>query len=421
MLPWEIHGQKIIFILRNNMLQKKWLQFILPFIIFVLGIVSYLLLQLNREPPKPSEVTTLIRPVEVLKIKKEQYQIPIITQGITKAKDELILAFELKGRVSWLNPNFVEGKRVNKGELLAKIDARDYEIQKIKSKANVTKAQYEFQVVQAEKEKALQELKYLKKLKTSQKKSDSLEINRLARYEPQIRNAKANLKSAKAELELAKLNLARTKLAASFTGFLKNITLATGQIISSGEQIGTLISETPILINVSIPLSELEWVNMEYVEYSEMTLNIPVKIKKKIGSLLHVWNGKVVRRLQEMDAAGSLAKLRIEINNIESNYGMILPLELLVEVEIQGKKTDPIIEIPIEALQNEDQVWLVSSDNTLKKQKVTIIRRFENQLLISEGINEGDLLVVSRINQVTEGIQVKITKVFQSPLEESSK
>jgi hypothetical protein len=60
---------------------------------------------------------------------------------------------------------------------------------------------------------------------------------------------------------------------------------------------------------------------------------------------------------------------------------------------------------------DQPQVWIVSADGSVHLKPVTVVRYDTGAVLISEGIETGDLVVVAGVNSLAEGQVVKVEKV----------
>ena len=83
-----------------------------------------------------------------------------------------------------------------------------------------------------------------------------------------------------------------------------------------------------------------------------------------------------------------------------------LPLGLFVNAAIQGREVDNIITLPRSALRNQNQVLIVDADNRLRYRDVDILRFENDAVLISGGLASGDIVNISPLQTVIDGMQV---------------
>ena len=75
-----------------------------------------------------------------------------------------------------------------------------------------------------------------------------------------------------------------------------------------------------------------------------------------------------------------------------------------------------MISIPPTALVQtgeQPQVWIVDADGAVHLKPVTVVRYDTGAVLISEGIEKGDLVVIAGVNSLAEGQVVTVEKVTQ--------
>ena len=380
---------------------------LLPILVLVLAGGLFFYLTSNKKKPITFKIPVSPgRPVKVVKLKNEKINLFVTSQAITQAKNLLTISSEVKGKVTWIYSKFVEGNWIQKDDQLFSVDQSDYRIKVSQAQATLAQAEYELDLVKAEKDAAEKGLGFLKNFKYRPTAKNNL--NPLAKYEPQIKNAKAQLKSALASLQLAELNLSRTTVYAPFSGYLKDVKLAFGQILATSQTIATLYTDRPVVLIASIPLSDLNWIDLKRNQTKGSDLGTPVDIIKKIGRVEHKWRGHLARKLHELDEVGNLVKFVIEVEDVYSDKGFFLPVNLLVDIKIQGKQINSVISIPVENLRSGEKVWIISKENTLIKRKVQILKKLENKILVESGLSNGDRLILSSIPGAVEGMKLKV-------------
>jgi len=83
-----------------------------------------------------------------------------------------------------------------------------------------------------------------------------------------------------------------------------------------------------------------------------------------------------------------------------------LAIGLFVTAEIQGLAANNIVVLPREALRNNNQVLVVDEDNKLRFRKISMLRLYQDDLLIKGGLNVGERVCISPIQTVIEGMIV---------------
>jgi|GEM_PF-2242414 len=361
------------------------------------GGATYYLIE-NKKPvksrPAPQQKSILVR---TLIAEPKNHRVIVKSQGTTEAFKELSLSAEVGGKVIWMNPELVEGGRVDQGDLLLRLDPQDYQLNLDQVQASLVKAAYDIDLVLAQKKAAEQEQKilqsmpksrFLPKIKTT--------LSGLALYEPQLRNAQAGMEAVKITLKQAELNLRRTQVFSPFDAYVRMVSTAEGQSITAKQTVATMFTHKPILIKVSLPLADLDWFHV----------GSTALISKKIGNRRHQWKGRVKRLLLEIDNLGRLAKIVIEVPNPRSNYRFSLPLGLFVDVAIQGETLKNVISIPHSALHAGSNIWKLNGEDRLEIQKVVVTRKNDQEYLFSNGLHRGERIIISPITAPIPGMKL---------------
>ncbi len=159
-----------------------------------------------------------------------------------------------------------DNKRINEGDLIAKIDDADYKIKFEQAKANYEKALYSQKVAKARLEAVNSEINTAQKelnryknlfkegavshqtLDNAQTKYDNAKAKLLAAEEDILSNANdkvadANLRALKAQKDQAELNLKYTNVIAPASGTVTNKNLDKGKYVQTGQPLFTLVSD----------------------------------------------------------------------------------------------------------------------------------------------------------------------------------
>ena len=89
----------------------------------LLATISLLATSARVQPTKPEAIPTAVRVTEVT---PEQVRMVVHSQGTAAPRTESDLVPEVAGKVVWISPTLVSGGAFHEGELLLRIDERDY-------------------------------------------------------------------------------------------------------------------------------------------------------------------------------------------------------------------------------------------------------------------------------------------------------
>ncbi|MBT8147673.1 MAG: efflux transporter periplasmic adaptor subunit, partial [Gammaproteobacteria bacterium] len=125
------------------------------------------------------------------------------------------------------------------------------------------------------------------------------------------------------------------------------------------------------------------------------------------------WQGRLVRIEAAIDADSntiqSIIRVRQPDRTTKGDWGSVIPLPigLYVEAEISGRTVDDIIVLPRNVIRNNNQVLVVDAENKMYFREVEILRLDEADVLISGGILPGELICISPIQAVYDGMSVQ--------------
>ena len=147
-------------------------------------------------------------------------------------------------------------------------------------------------------------------------------------------------------------------------------------------------------------------------------LNIPVNVRGEIpkefqpevtlkaqyaGQTLK-WQGSIVRSEAEIDVSSRMVQLVARVDS--SSNPVPLAIGLFVSAEIQGLAAKNIVVLPREALRNNNQVLVVDEENKLRFRKISMLRLYQDDLLVKGGLNAGERVCISPLQTAIEGMVV---------------
>ncbi|MEE8423094.1 MAG: biotin/lipoyl-binding protein, partial [Thermodesulfobacteriota bacterium] len=188
---------------------SKLLKVSIPILILIAGFAGMKWLKLSRQPPQKEVKIISGALVETLTVKAEDHDVMVLGTGTVQARQQAAITPQVSGKVSYLAPDFVAGGFFKKGDLLFEIESVDYQLAIERTKATLSKAEYNLSTVESQARVARMEWDRLKL--EGEKKPNPLVL-----YEPQLKNAQAEVASAKATLKQATLDMERTHVYAPF-------------------------------------------------------------------------------------------------------------------------------------------------------------------------------------------------------------
>jgi RND family efflux transporter MFP subunit len=310
---------------------------------------------------------------------------------------------QVAGEVTYVSPNFVAGGRFKKGEVIIKIDPRDYELAVVTAEASI--AERNQMVIQEEAESALAAAEWAE---LGQGEASDLTLRK-----PQRIGALASLKSAQASLKRANLDLERTEIRAPFDGILTEKTVDLGQFLNRGNKIGTYYSTE--ILEVRLPLTNRDIAQFDLGGLQSGTKEYGVRLTGQFANKAGHWNGRVIRTEGIIDVKSRILYVVAELKGAEllsPDDGTPITIGQFVTAEIEGRSVENIVRLPRESLRQGNQVLIVDQDNKLRTRMVEVLETNNDYVIIASGVENGDIVNLSQL-----GISVDGTLVETEPQE----
>ena len=339
----------------------------------------------------------------MITVRPETVRLTVGAEGTVRPRTETEMAPEVSGRVVEISPSLAAGAFFEEGDVLLKIDPREYELEVVRSRAAV--AQAELRVATEEQE-----------AQVARKEWESLgegEPTSLVLREPQIAEAKAALASARAALDRAKYDLERTIVRVPYAGRVWEKRVDRGQFVTRGSPIARIYSVDLAEVQLPIPDSELAFVDLPLAYRGRSgKANMPrVTVRATFAGKQHEWRGRIVRTEGEIDAQSRMVRA---VAQIEDPYGYTghpgrppLAVGMFVEAEIQGRWARNVVFLPRTALRAGDQVLVVDEESRMRFRPVEILRAETDRVIVRSGLKEGERVCDSILEAAVDGMKVR--------------
>ncbi|WP_460638492.1 efflux RND transporter periplasmic adaptor subunit [Larkinella harenae] len=288
---------------------------------------------------------------------------------------------------------FTEGQVVSKGQKLYEIDKQQYQANYDEAVANVSVAQAN--------------------LNRAQKDADRYQT--LAKEDAIARqvvdNAEATLESAKMQVAAAKANVSRVAtslnyatIKAPLTGTIGISQVKLGAAVSPGQTLlNTISADDPIAVDIAIDETDIpRFIRLQNRKASDSTFifvlpdGTPYKAAGKIGIIdraVDPQTGTLKVRLffankQNMLKSGMNGNLRVL--NSESGQRLLIPYKSVTEQ------------------MGEYFVYVVGDSSKVAQKKVSLGNRIGPNVIVKDGVQEGDKIVTEGIQKLREGSVVKV-------------
>lgn len=382
---------------------NRTLRTVLPLIILVGGLGSAVGLIATKKKPERSKPATLPPKVEVVRVTRESAPAEVEALGTVTPAKTLVVQPELSGRVVYVHPELVPGGTIRAGEVLVRLDSREFRLALEERKAALEKAQFELALEEGRGRVAEREWK----LVGAESKTAGIQGKALALREPHLANAQAALQGAQAGVERAELNVARTVIRAPFDVLVRSENVEVGQIVSPQSQLATVVGTEAFWIQTAVPLSSLRWIHgAEHASPSAATVRLMLGedgVAEREGSVLRVTG--------ELDPKGQMARVIVRVPDplgLDAPGTPRLLLGAYVRVGIAGRALDDVFVVPRIALRQGGLLWVADGEDKLRIRETRAVWSNEREVYVRDGVKDGERVVTSRIAAPVEGMALRV-------------
>jgi len=339
-------------------------------VIIIFGLIISKMDLLKAEEQKisaPSNKTSKGIYIRAMEVAKESIEEVLQSKGSIIPNEEVVITSESSGKVTSIT--FKEGDYVSKGQLLVTLDDRELNAQLDKAKF-----EKEFLEKKAEREKQLNERGGV---------SDE-------QYESTIRDLQTTI----ADIELIETQIEKKKIKAPFAGRIGLRYISEGKYITTDDVIAELVDASSIKIDFTLP------------EKYMARIKSGTEIQFKIDGLAETFNGKVYAVEPKIDVNTRTISLRALSSNAN---GKILP-GAFANVSIILNRIEDALCVPTEAIipeMNTKKIFLIKEGKAVSANVETGLR-LPDKIQITDGLTEGDSVIISGILKVRNGTQLNI-------------
>lgn len=358
-------------------------------ILIVSVILGKLLISLKPEQKKRPPVEVEIH-VKTEKIKYNKIRSEVTATGRVISARQVDVSSEVQGKILETAIPLRKGQNFKKGDLLVSIYKQD--------------ALY---LLHSRKSKFLNQLvNILPDIKIDYPESYSLwekffqhiaidkplpELPEISTTQEKIFVASKNILSEYYGIKSDEIRLQKYAIYAPFSGSFTNVFLQVGSVANPGAKIASIIRTDLLEIEVPVEVTNARWINIG---------DITTVIDKNKNITMH---GKVVRKSDYITESTQSINIFVAV---KPNNGALLYQGEYLKVHFPGQMFDSAMEIPRNALLENNQVYIVQNGK-LVKQEIQLLKINENTLLFN-GLKEDEYLVVEPLLNIAENTRVSI-------------
>ncbi len=331
---------------------------------------------LRKKMSDTTETDTHI-PVNIKKLQGEPFNHYIVVYGNVEARNYAAVSPEMSGRVRTIHVK--EGSKVREGQLLVSLNT-----DAVKNNIKNVKSSLELAVSTFNKTKALwddgvgSEIQYLQ--------------------------AKSNMESLEAQLQSLEAQMNMSLIKAPFNGYVDKIFLKEGEYASQMVPMVEMVALDKLKITADVSetytgrINTGDVVQVSFDALPAISINTPViNVSKMINRDSRTFQIEFEIDNREEKIRPNMVST-IMINDYSADKAMVVP-SLIIKKDISG-----------------DYVYIVNRQegkSTVQKNYVKPSMTYEDQTLITKGLQQGDEVIVDGYNLVSSGVEVRVKESEQ--------
>lgn len=342
------------------------------------------------DEPKPTDSS-----FETMVVKKSDIELPYKFSARMKGQNDVTVTPQVSGQL--MKICVTEGQMVKKGQTLFIIDSRNAQLELEAAQANL-------QAALAQENSAKLEYESNKNL-FDKKIVSSYMLNN---SENSYKQAQASVAQARASVNRAKVNLGFCTITANVAGIIGEIPVRVGDQVSPITQLTMLSGNTTMYAEFSVTESIVETMvqeGMKAADVDKFIAKLPeVTFVMKNGTE-YPHKGRVVSLTGVVNSETGSLTSKVSFPNPDGHLYSGIQGTIVMPMAEKGVIVVP--QYAVVRLQDKSQVYKVKADSTATAVEVTTSDTGNGKdFIITSGLNEGDKIVTTGANNVTEGMKV---------------
>ncbi|ENT9913621.1 multidrug efflux RND transporter periplasmic adaptor subunit AcrA [Salmonella enterica] len=339
--------------------------------------------------------------VGVVTLKTEPLQITTELPGRTVAYRIAEVRPQVSGII--LKRNFVEGSDIEAGVSLYQIDPATYQATYDSAKGDLAKAQAAANIAELT-VKRFQKLlgtQYISKQEYDQALADA-------------QQATAAVVAAKAAVETARINLAYTKVTSPISGRIGKSSVTEGALVQNGQAsaLATVQQLDPIYVDVTQSSNDFLRLKQELANGSLKQENGKAKVDLVTSDGIKFPQSGT---LEFSDVTVDQTTGSITLRAIFPNPDHTLLPGMFVRARLQEGTKPTALLVPQQGVtrtpRGDATVLVVGADNKVETRQIVASQAIGDKWLVTDGLKAGDRVVVSGLQKVRPGAQVKVQEI----------
>ena len=420
-------------------------------VVVAIGLAIFKLMTGNAKVAEHLPDSLSAKIVRTVAVKQQPFVAAVRAYGNIEPAIKFSSRSELSAKVSYIHPELEEGGSIKAGTVVIRLDSQDFEISLSQTQSdlsssesaldrlkqeqrntrlsldlareNLVLGEAEFGRVNSLLEKQLVARSALdaeeqKVIQLRQAVSD-LE-GKLRTYASQLASAGAQIDRSSQQVKSQRTTLGRTEITMPFDARISSVSVSENEFVSVGASLFEAINTDGVEVRADLPIRTmrdlLSAFNGQKLDFDGSniaavvsSLNLKAEVRLVEAGADAVWVGRVVRFAESIDPQRRTIGLTVAVDNPYSGVviGSKPPLirGMYVAIDLSAPAY-PAISLPRTAV-HQNRVYLVADDNTLQIRPVKIRAKQGNSVVISDGLNVGERVIIDDLIPVIPGMPLQ--------------
>lgn len=309
--------------------------------------------------------------------------------AVLRSINEVELRAQVSGYITGIH--FTEGTKVSKGQKLYSLDQQSTE-------ANYQQAVANLAVQEANLSRALKDVERYRELA----KNDAIAKQQVDYAEATYAAAQKQVDAAKAAVQNVQTNVRYSTIVAPFEGRIGISNVRLGAAIVAGNTLlNTISSDDPIAADITIDQNEiLRFSELQKSRPQDSTFHLAIGTQeyKGLGQI------SVIDRAVDPNTGSIRARLTYP------NHDLVLRPGMSAKVRVKSPTDAKVVVVPFKAVSEmlgEFFVYVIEGDKASQR-KVVLGKQVGNNVIIRDGLKEGEKIAVEGVQNLREGSAVAV-------------
>ncbi|WP_315927751.1 efflux RND transporter periplasmic adaptor subunit [Mesorhizobium sp. SP-1A] len=330
-----------------------------------------------------TEAVETIRPVKVVEIASADAGRELVYSGAVRARTEMSLGFRVPGKI--IERLVDVGDRVKPGDVLARIDATDYELAVQTAEANLDAAKKQAETAGFTLKRAQQ---LFQRKFSSQAELDAATLG--------YQQATASRDAAFSALRQTTNQVSYAQLKADRSGIVTAVSADRGQVVGTGTPVLAVAADGEKEVQIAVPETDISHFRrdqaIEVGFWTDDRLRLDGKVREVAGSA---------------DPQSRTFSVRV---SLPDDPRVLLGMTATVRAKVEAAPRSA--SVPLAALADRDGkpiVWVVDQRTaTVHARDVAVADFTPDGVRVAQGLQPGDLVVAAGTQFMTENLKVKL-------------